>query len=313
LDKLEEKLSSLSPLTFLRDNSAIQALNPNRSTLIMSILNMTPDSFSDGGKHHAQSIESTISKMLQDGADILDIGGESTRPGSIPVSPEEELSRILPAIQSASEVIAQESKCISIDTYRASVAAAAIDNGAHIINDISGGTLDPSILRLVGERNIPIILGHLRGTPQTMTRPENTQYTGSVAETVSKELSLRLKAAEDAGIRRWRILLDPGFGFSKNYASNVELLRDFHLLPKANLKGSPWVAGLSRKRFVRKLAGEPDAESTDMRKNSWWMEKGTDGALMAAIHGGADIIRVHNVMQGKALATIGDTLWRKQR
>ena len=232
-DAGDQSSTPISPLSILRSTAPpLQPLDPNRKTLIMSILNMTPDSFSDGGKYDPRNesfMDKTISDMIADGADILDIGGESTRPGSMTVSPEEELSRILPTIKLAAEQTRRnETVSISVDTYRASVAAEALDAGAHIINDISGGTLDPDILSVAAKRNATIALGHIRGTPQTMTRPENTHYEhGKVAETIANELLSRVRTAEQAGVRRWRILLDPGFGFAKTYETNVELLKDF--------------------------------------------------------------------------------------
>jgi 2-amino-4-hydroxy-6-hydroxymethyldihydropteridine diphosphokinase/dihydropteroate synthase len=248
--------------------------------------------------------------MFADGAHIVDIGGESTRPGSTPVSPDEELSRILPAVNIA-VAHASQTRAVSVDTYRSSVAAAALDAGAHIINDVSAGTLDPAILRVVANRNATLILGHMRGTPQTMTRPEHTLYGGDIVRTVAHELLTQVWAAEDAGVRRWRIILDPGFGFAKEYATDVQLLRRFGelrtVLPE--LRGLPWVAGLSKKRFVRTMAGYSEQPGEDI---GWWMEKGTDGALMAAIHGGADVIRVHNVKQAKALARVGECIWRNK-
>jgi 2-amino-4-hydroxy-6-hydroxymethyldihydropteridine diphosphokinase / dihydropteroate synthase len=285
----------------------------------MSILNVTPDSFTDGGQHDPQDVyklDWAINSMLRDGADMIDIGGESTRPGSTALSAAEEWDRIKLAVKLSKEYAdVDESTCISIDTYHSDVASAALDAGAHIINDVSGGTIEPAILNVVAERSAPIILGHIRGTPQTMTSAKHTRYEhGTLVQTVANELLERVRAAEDAGVRRWRILLDPGFGFAKNFKDDAELLRDFGLLRTCvpELRGIPWVAGLSRKRFVRRLAGLTREAESDLSEEEvkWWREKGTDGSLMAAMYGGADVVRVHDTKQGRALANVGEYVWR---
>jgi 2-amino-4-hydroxy-6-hydroxymethyldihydropteridine diphosphokinase/dihydropteroate synthase len=278
----------------------------------MSILNLTPDSFSDGGVHQTQNDEylhNTISRMFEQGADIIDIGGESTRPGSHPLPQSEELRRILPAVRVACK-LRKPHQAISIDTYHADVADQALRVGADIINDVSAGTLDPDLLPTVARHGCAVVLMHMRGTPQTMTESRFGDYGNDIIATIGAELAARVHAAEAAGIRRWRILLDPGFGFAKNAAQNLELLRRLpELRSFPGLGGLPWVIGLSRKRFVRKLLGSLEKQLDavgEIRPETI----GSFGALMAAVHGGADVVRVHDTGASKGLALIGDKVWR---
>jgi 2-amino-4-hydroxy-6-hydroxymethyldihydropteridine diphosphokinase / dihydropteroate synthase len=307
----------MSPLTFLHPSAPpLSPLSPTKKPLIMSILNMTPDSFSDGGLHNTldkAGLTCTISDMFSSGADIIDIGGESTRPGSTPLSPAEELARVLPAISIASDIISERypGKTISIDTYHATTASAALDAGANIINDISGGLLDPAILTVASRRNAPIILGHIRGTPQTMTLPQHTAYSTSdsttIPDIIANELAQRLRAAQLSGIRRWRTLLDPGFGFAKTYPTNLALLTRFsQLRDVAEMRGIPWTVGLSRKRFVQRLAngGRPVSDLLEAEKKRL-MEQGTAEALAKVVSAGADVIRVHDIRQGIAAIRTG--------
>jgi dihydropteroate synthase len=243
----------------------------------MGILNLTPDSFSDGGRYAGElaAIEAGHA-MAEAGADIIDVGGESTRPGAEPVPPEEEQARILPVIRA----LAASGYCISVDTRKAATMEAALDAGAAIVNDVSALAHDPGAAPLVAERGCPVVLMHMRGTPATM----NTLASyGDVAAEVRCELAARLKAAEQAGIRRDRIVLDPGIGFAKMPAHNVALL---HHLPKLCDLGCPMLVGLSRKSLIGKLAGVKDPR-----------ERGP-GSLAAgfwALTHGASILRVHDV------------------
>jgi 2-amino-4-hydroxy-6-hydroxymethyldihydropteridine diphosphokinase/dihydropteroate synthase len=303
-----------SPLTFLTSNCPpLAAEYPFKKTKIMSILNLTPDSFSDGGIHKPADesyLTKTISEMLSQGADIIDIGGESTRPRSSPVSAEDEVARISLALKVAKS-LRKANQAISVDTYHAKVAEEAIDAGAHIINDISGGLLDPDMLATVAKREASIILMHMRGTPQTMLRREYHDYGPDLIRTIGSELAARVEAAERAGIRRWRILLDPGFGFAKDYKINTELLRRFaELRDYLPLRGLPWVIGLSRKRFVRTMAGLDSQVDSSPEEVERAVSLGSAGALMAALQGGADIVRVHDTPTSKTLAKVGDALWR---
>jgi dihydropteroate synthase len=245
----------------------------------MGILNVTPDSFSDGGRHldPARAIEAGR-VMLAAGAAILDIGGETTRPGAPPTPPEVEQARILPVIRALAEAGAR----ISVDTRNAATMAAALDAGAAIVNDISALTHDPAAARLVAARGCPVVLMHMRGTPETMN--DLAQYSDVAAE-VAAELAARLAAAEAAGIPRGRIALDPGIGFAKNAAQNIALLQRLPLLLGL---GCALLVGVSRKRFIGTIGGEP---APDRRT------PGSIAAGLFALSRGASVLRVHDVAE----------------
>ena len=237
---------------------------------------------------------------MASGATILDLGGQSTRPHAPEVSPEEELSRILPTIQLLRSMPEFANIALSVDTYRASVAAAAITAGANIINDVSAGTLDPEMLPTAAKLGCTIILMHMRGTPNTMTKL--TSYPDGLLPTVASELLARVHAAEEAGIFRWRIILDPGIGFAKNEAQNLELLRRLvELREWEGLHGFPWLVGASRKGFIGKITGVKEAS-----QRVW----GTAATVAAAIQGGADVVRVHDVTEMAQVAKMADAVWR---
>jgi dihydropteroate synthase len=245
--------------------------------LVMGILNVTPDSFSDGGLH--AGTEAAIAagrKMLSEGADSLDIGGESTRPGAAPVTPEEEQARILPVITA----LAAQGAVISADTRHAATMAAALDAGARIINDVSALTHDPAALALVAARACPVVLMHMRGTPETMD--EHAVYTDIAAE-VRAELAAARDRAVAAGVRPAAIALDPGFGFAKRCAQNVTLLR---ALAQFAALGHPVLIGLSRKRFLGEISGEANPARRDPESLA---------AALFAAGLGAHIVRVHDV------------------
>lgn len=268
----------------------------------MSILNLTPDSFSDGGQHTNEpaSLLSTLNGFLSNGVSIIDIGGQSTRPNALQVSTDEELSRVLPVIKFIRAQSAFDEISISIDTYRASVAEAAVLAGANIVNDVSAGKMDENMLPTVARLGCTIVLMHMRGTPQTMT--SLTDYPSGVIEGVSHELLARVTAAEEAGIRRWRIMLDPGIGFAKTQAQNLELLRRLgELRRKEGLRGLPWVVGASRKGFIGKITGVEKAS-----ERAW----GTAATVAAAVQGGADVVRVHDVVEMSQVAKMSDAIWR---
>jgi 2-amino-4-hydroxy-6-hydroxymethyldihydropteridine diphosphokinase/dihydropteroate synthase len=281
----------------------ITAEHSSRDTRIMSILNLTPDSFSDGGQHFEASpstLAETIKHQIRTGATILDLGGQSTRPGAPQVSSSEELARILPAIEAIRSVPEAENAAISIDTYRADVAEAAIKAGAHIVNDVSAGRMDENMLPTVAKLGCTVCLMHMRGTPETMLKLAH--YPDGVVETVGRELLDRVREAEAAGIRRWRIVLDPGIGFAKTQEHNLELLRRLEDLRRyPGLQGLPWLVGTSRKAFVGKITGVRNAAD-----RKW----GTAAAVTAAIQGGADIVRVHDVRQMAQVAKMADAIWR---
>jgi dihydropteroate synthase len=272
----------------------INGFNWGQRTYLMGVLNITPDSFSDGGQFN--SLEKAIAQglhLVNHGADILDIGGQSTRPGAEQVSLEEEIARVIPVIAALRQ--RGITHPISVDTTRAEVAARAIAAGATMINDISGATFDPTMLATVARLDIPIVLMHLRGTPATMQTL--TDYQDVVAE-VGKFLSQRLQAALTAGIKRENLLIDPGIGFAKTAEQNIILLR--HLSRLRSL-GVPILVGVSRKSFIGKILDRPDPKA-----RGW----GTAAATCGAIAGGADVIRAHDFPEMWDVARVADTLWR---
>lgn len=296
-----DPLSPMTPLSPGQPN--ISAFQPQRDTRIMSILNVTPDSFSDGGKHYQNDehiLADTIKSHIIAGATIIDVGGQSTRPGSVQVSSAEEILRVLPAVKLIRSLPEAKDIAISIDTYRADVAEASIKAGAHIINDVSAGVMDNAMLSTVAKLGCTICLMHMRGTPETMN--SLASYPDGVVETVGRELLERVRAAEEAGIRRWRILLDPGIGFAKTQEHNLELLRRQDELRRyPGLEGLPWLVGTSRKAFIGRITGVAEA------KERIW---GTAAAVTAAIQGGADIVRVHDVKEMAQVARMADAIWR---
>jgi 2-amino-4-hydroxy-6-hydroxymethyldihydropteridine diphosphokinase/dihydropteroate synthase len=297
----DEPLSPLTPLASTLPN--ITAYQSNRNTRIMSILNVTPDSFSDGGKNFNTdevTLANTIKSHIDAGATILDVGGQSTRPGAVQVSAKEELSRILPAVNLIKRLPEAKNVAVSIDTYRADVAEESIKAGAHIINDVSAGLLDDNMLSTMAKLGCTVCLMHMRGTPETMNKL--TSYPDGIIEGVGQELLERVRAAEAAGIRRWRIILDPGIGFAKTQEQNLELLRRLDELTKfPGLEGFPWLVGTSRKAFIGRITGVSEA------KDRIW---GTAAAIAAAVQGGSDIVRVHDVVEMGQVAKMADAIWR---
>lgn len=245
---------------------------------IMGILNVTPDSFFDGGKF--KNIEDALlqtNKMLQDGATFIDIGAYSSKPGANPVSEEEELARILPIV---TQIQSAFPNCIlSIDTFRSSVAKACVEAGAAIVNDISGGNLDPNMFTTVAELKIPYILMHMRGTPQNMQ--QNTTYDNLIKDIIFY-FSEQIYKAKETGIND--IIIDPGFGFAKTLEQNYELLNKLDLLQNLD---APILAGLSRKSMIYKTL------KTDA-KNAL---NGTTALNMVCLNHGANILRVHDVKE----------------
>jgi dihydropteroate synthase len=243
----------------------------------MGILNVTPDSFSDGGRHFAPEGAIAAGRaMLQAGADIIDIGGESTRPGAVPVSITDEIARIQPVIAA----LAAEGAVISADTRNAPTMAAALDAGARIINDVSGLKHDSSSARLVAAHACPVILMHMRGSPATMNC---LAHYGDVVADVIAELTAARDAALAAGIGAESIALDPGLGFAKLGRQNLTLLKATRQLAAL---GHPLLIGLSRKKFIGQASGEPDAAQR---------MPGSLAAGLYAIAQGAHILRVHDV------------------
>lgn len=244
---------------------------------VMGILNITPDSFSDGGVHFdaAKAIESGL-QMESDGAAIVDVGGESTRPGSEAVTIDQELERVVPVIEG---IRRRSGIPISVDTRKARVAAAALDAGANIVNDVSALRHDPEMRVLLAQRNTPVILMHMRGEPRTMQ--ENIHYSDVVAE-VGIELTAWRDDAIRAGIAKEKILVDPGIGFGKTFEHNLELLA--HCAQLASI--APVVIGASRKAFIGHFTGQPAGPARIA---------GSLAAVAAAKRGSAAMVRVHDV------------------
>ncbi|MEB3149522.1 MAG: dihydropteroate synthase [Sphaerospermopsis sp.] len=262
-------------------------------TYLMGILNVTPDSFSDGGLFNTTSAALAQAQTMVDaGADIIDIGGQSTRPGAEQITLTEELDRVLSVLQIIRPKITIP---ISVDTTRAEVAQAAVKAGADIVNDISGGTYDPEMLPTVAKLDVPIMLMHIRGTPQTMQ--QLTDYQDLMGEIYSF-LSQQIKAAITAGIQQEKIIIDPGIGFAKNYDQNLEIIRS---LPTFKTLKCPILVGASRKSFIGKILNQPEPKA-----RVW----GTAAACCAAIFNGADILRVHDVAEMRDVFLVADAIYR---
>ena len=265
-----------------------------KRTYLMGILNVTPDSFSDGGKFNTTSAALTQAEaMVSAGADIIDIGGQSTRPGAEQISLKAELERVLSVLELLRPIIDIP---ISIDTTRAEVAKAAIIAGADIINDISAGTFDPQMLPTVASLNVPIVLMHIQGTPQTMQKC--TDYEDLIAD-IYKFLSEQITKATLLGIDKNKIIIDPGIGFAKNHDQNLEIFRRLKSLKTLN---SPILVGASRKSFIGNILNQPDP------KLRVW---GTAAACCAAIFNGADILRVHDVHEMQQVTLVADAIYRE--
>ncbi|KAI8064715.1 Dihydropteroate synthase-like protein [Gongronella butleri] len=277
-----------------------------KQTYIMGILNTTPDSFSDGGSYVDVDAACKAAKAMADqGADLIDIGGMSTRPGADDTFDEaEEIRRVVPVIE---QLRAQGFDLpISIDTFRASVAEAALAAGADMINDISGGTRDPRMLEVMARAKVPVCLMHMRGDAKTMMSKENTTYADNdVLTVVAQDLYAIMQRAIDAGVARWNIILDPGLGFAKTAAQDFVLLRHLDQLvaEDALLEGFPLLMGPSRKKFIGKTTG---VDNPDQRSY------GTAAAVAASIAGKANILRVHDVRPMWEVARIADAVWRPQ-
>jgi dihydropteroate synthase len=261
--------------------------------MLMGVLNLTPDSFSDGGLHpDPAAAEASARKMLAEGADLLDLGPESTRPGSQPVPEEEQLARLLPVLRRLGAV---PGMCpITVDTTRAVVARAALDLGAVGINDISAGRDDPGMFRLAAESGCLLVLMHMQGTPATMQAKPS--YTDVVAE-VSAFLAERLSAARAAGVRADRLLADPGIGFGKTLEHNLDLLR--HLARLRLELGVPLLVGTSRKGFLGTLTG---------RSNPADRVFATAGSLAWACTNGAGVLRVHDVAAARDACLVASAI-----
>ena len=282
--KIDYEIAGSQVLDRFEKYSAEKSSNRN-SFRIMGILNVTPDSFSDGGKYYKldNALDHALG-LLKDGADIIDIGGESTRPGADPVSESTELGRVIPVIEKIKEK--NSGAIISIDTTKSNVARKALEAGAEIINDISGGVFDTEMLHLAAEKKVPMVLMHIKGDPKSMQK--SPFYEDVIAE-IYDYFSERVAAAKEAGVKD--LIIDPGIGFGKRVIDNFEIinrLREFKGL------GLPILAGLSRKSFIGKSL------NLDMGQR----DDATISAEVYAALNGADIIRTHNVQKAFEAKTI---------
>lgn len=282
----------------------------SQATSIMGILNLTPDSFSDGGKF--QSVEAAVSQvrlMISEGAEMIDIGAQSTRPMATRISDEEELERLIPVLEAIIRMPEMEGKLVSVDTFYSKVASEAVSKGAHIINDVSGGQMDSEMYAVVSGLKVPYIAMHMRGDPSTMQNDENLQY-DDVCRQVASELYARITDAEIAGIPAWRIIIDPGIGFSKNTEHNLDILSGLSTIRKnlavKSLAAShaPLLVGSSRKRFLGEICDRPSAAGRDAA---------TVASVTAAVLGGANIVRVHNVRDNSDAVKLCDSMISRRR
>ncbi len=262
-------------------------------TWIMGVLNITPDSFSDGGQYldKDKAIEQGL-RLIEEGSDIIDIGGESTRPGSDPIPAEEEIRRIIPVIQALRE---KTKALISVDTTKSEVARAALDAGADIINDISSLRFDSGMAPLAAERDVPVILMHMKGMPKTM---QVDPYYEDVLLEVKSFLEKRIHEAQAAGIRRERIIIDPGIGFGKRLEDNLALINKLHVLGELD---RPILIGTSRKSFIGNILDLPPQER---------LEGSIASSILSMAHG-AHILRVHDVAAIKRAVLVAEAIMKE--
>ena len=276
-------------------------LELGRHTAVMGILNITPDSFSDGGRFFARDAAlAQAEKLIEAGADILDIGGESSRPFSDPVPAEEELQRVLPVIEHLSDKIPVP---ISIDTTKSAVARRAINAGARIINDVSALRFDPEMGRVAAESGVLLVLMHMKGDPKTMqVEPVYADLIGEVYDFLNDAIN----RARAAGVRKDRLIVDPGIGFGKTVSHNLQIINRLDAF--AGL-GTPILLGPSRKAFIRKLFLQETG--VEHAADSPQVINGTQGAVAAAIMKGAHIVRVHDVAVARSTIRITDAIRRE--
>ncbi len=265
--------------------------------LVMGIVNVTPDSFSDGGRFlAADRAVSHGLRLLEEGADILDVGGESTRPGSVPVSAEAECGRVMPVIEGI--LRARPEAVISVDTTKAGVAEAALEAGALIVNDVSGCRFDPDMLPLAARTGAGLVMMHMQGTPRTMQ--DRPVYDDVLAE-VGAFFRQRLAAAAAAGVREEAVVFDPGIGFGKTLENNLDLMANVPALSAA--AGRPLLLGVSRKRWIGEVTGRGVEDRL----------AGSLGGLSACVAGGAKILRVHDVLSSCDVVRVLYRIKQKQR
>ncbi len=267
-------------------------------TYLMGIVNLTPDSFSGDGLAENMALAVEQAQSFEAEADLLDLGAESTRPNAAPVALEVELARLLPALRA---IRAVSIRPISVDTMKPEVARAALDAGAHLVNDVTGLS-HPAMRELIAERGVPVVVMHSRGTPQTMM--QMTDYRGDVVGVILEWFAAKLTELARAGISSDKVIIDPGIGFAKTANQNLEILRR---LPEFKALGQPLLIGLSRKGFIGRLVAGPTQPAPSGPERDF----GTAAALALAIAGGADIVRVHNVPAMAGAVRVADAICRK--
>ena len=263
--------------------------------LLLGIVNVTPDSFSDGGRYFdSEAAVAHAVRLVDEGADMLDIGAESTRPGAAPVEAIEELRRLIPVVKAIAKAVAVP---ISVDTSKASVAKAAIDEGAVIVNDVTGLQGDPAMVDLIAQTGAGIVLMHMQGTPQTMQQAPEYH---DVVEDVAAFLSAQAQYAIGRGVAQSQIILDPGIGFGKLLVQNLDLLGQ---LSRFVQLGYPLLIGPSRKSFIGQLTGQP------VEDRAW----GTAAAVAIAVEQGAHILRVHDVRAMRDVVEVAAAITRRKK
>jgi dihydropteroate synthase len=274
----------------VKRHNSLKQLVLGEKTLLMGILNITPDSFSDGGRYLSpQAAIKHAEAMVAAGADIIDVGGESTRPGASPVTAQEELQRIVPIIRQLYQSLPV---LISVDTYKAEVAIAALEAGATIINDISGLKFDPGLAQVVAKYQALLVLMHIRGTPQTMQQlPPSRDIWSEIITDLTTSITVALKA----GVAKEQLIVDPGIGFGKTVSENLAIVAQ---LSRLAVLGLPILLGTSRKSFIGKLINRLESDRL-------W---GTAATLTTGILQGAHIVRVHDVAPMREVAQISDAL-----
>jgi dihydropteroate synthase len=289
-DKLEQLLSGIDRKDFIvRCRSG--ALDLHRRTHIMGILNVTPDSFSDGGRYLDPEVALEMAcRMVADGADIIDVGGESTRPGAKKVSADEEISRVIPVVE---RIAKSRDIPISIDTYKAMVAERALDCGADIINDISGLRFDGGMAAVAAEKGCPVVVMHIKGTPADMQKAPSYD---SLMDEVIGSLQGSIDIATEAGVEPDNIIVDPGIGFGKRFEDNLGIIKN---LGELKVLGKAVLAGASRKAFIGRILDGSDSEER---------LEGTLAASVIAAANGAHILRVHDVKEAKKAALVTDAI-----
>lgn len=287
--------------THFKINYKGKFINLGTKTFIMGIVNVTPDSFSNGNENYRDInyILNKVSKMLEDGADIIDIGGESTRPGAEPVSVEEEMERVIPVIKALRKELGDRF-FISVDTYKSAVAKASLEEGADIINDISGMSFDSDMAKVIAKYDCPVVINHIRGTPKNMQQGDI--YYDDVVYDITKFFKNQIEYGLQNGIRPDRFIIDPGIGFGKNVEHNVEIIKR---LNEFKILGLPILIGISRKSFLNIILKNLLTKKDTQPKERLYASL---GATAYAVLNGAHIVRVHDVKETAEFLTILDTI-----